>query len=549
MTFSVEQVRADFPVLNREVNGQPLVYLDSAASAQKPEAVIGAEAEFYRHGYAAVHRGIHTLSAEATARMEAVRQQAATFLNAGSAEEVVFVRGTTEGINLVANSWGNANVGAGDNIIISEMEHHANIVPWQMLCARVGAELRVIPLNPDGTLQLDVVPGLFDPRTRLLAITEVSNVLGTENPLAALIALAHQHGAKVLVDGAQAVMHHPVDVQALGCDFYVFSAHKLYGPTGIGVLYARSELLQTMAPWEGGGSMIATVSLTEGTTWNQAPWRFEAGTPNTGGIIGLGAALTYVSQLGLTQIAEYEQTLMRYALDALRAVPDLILYGPAQRKGVIAFNLGQHHAYDVGSFLDNYGIAVRTGHHCAMPLMARYQVTGYVSGIAGDVQYHGRGGPPGGRPPADPQTVRVKDGTMAALPDKDKLLRNFSRCANWEEKYLYIIELGQRLAPLSPEEHSVQNIIQGCQSQVWIVMDQDPTGVITLRGDSDAAIVKGLIAVVFILYDRMTAQDITEFDVRPWFEKMALTQHLTHSRSQGLEAMIRAIRAKAANIS
>ena len=344
MTFSVERVRADFPVLNREVNGQPLAYLDSAASAQKPEAVIGAEAEFYRHGYAAVHRGIHTLSAEATARMEAVRQQAATFLNAGSAEEVVFVRGTTEGINLVANSWGNANVGAGDNIIISEMEHHANIVPWQMLCARVGA------------------------------ITEVSNVLGTENPLAALIALAHQHGAKVLVDGAQAVMHHPVDVQALGCDFYVFSGHKLYGPTGIGVLYGRSELLQAMAPWEGGGSMIATVSLTEGTTWNRAPWRFEAGTPNTGGIIGLGAALTYVSQLGLTQIAEYEQTLMRYALEALRAVPDLILYGPAQRKGVIAFNLGQHHAYDVGSFLDNYGIAVRTGHHCAMPLMARYQV-------------------------------------------------------------------------------------------------------------------------------------------------------------------------------
>ena len=207
MTFSVERVRADFPVLSREVNGQPLVYLDSAASAQKPEAVIGAEAEFYRHGYAAVHRGIHTLSAEATARMEAVRQQAATFLNAGSAEELVFVRGTTEGINLVANSWGNANVGAGDNIIISEMEHHANIVPWQMLCARVGAELRVIPLNPDGTLQLDVVPGLFDQRTRLLAITEVSNVLGTENPLSALIALAHQHGAKVLVDGAQAVMH------------------------------------------------------------------------------------------------------------------------------------------------------------------------------------------------------------------------------------------------------------------------------------------------------------------------------------------------------
>lgn len=374
MTFSVQQVRADFPVLSREVNGQPLAYLDSAASAQKPELVIRAEAEFYRHGYAAVHRGIHTLSAEATQRMEEVRQKAANFLNARSAEELVFVRGTTEGINLVANSWGNDNVRAGDNIIITEMEHHANIVPWQMLCARVGAELRVIPLNADGTLQMDIAPTLFDERTRLLAVTQVSNVLGTENPVATLIALAHQHGAKALVDGAQAVMHHPVDVQALGCDFYAFSGHKLYGPTGIGVLYVKEAILQAMPPWEGGGSMIATVSLTEGTTWAKAPWRFEAGTPNTGGIIGLGAAFDYLNALGLEAVGEYEQTLMHYALAALADVPDLHLYGPANRLGVIAFNLGTHHAYDVGSFLDNYGIAVRTGHHCAMPLMAFYQV-------------------------------------------------------------------------------------------------------------------------------------------------------------------------------
>jgi cysteine desulfurase/selenocysteine lyase len=374
MTFSIERVRADFPVLTREVNGQPLAYLDSAASAQKPNAVIDAEAEFYRHGYAAVHRGIHTLSAEATARMEQVRQQAASFLNARSAEELVFVRGTTEGINLVANSWGGSNVRQGDNIVISQMEHHANIVPWQMLCTRTGAELRVIPLNVDGTLQLDAVPGLFDERTKLLAITQVSNVLGTENPISALIELAHQHGAKVLVDGAQAVMHHAVDVQSLNCDFYVFSAHKLYGPTGIGVLYAKEDILQEMPPWEGGGSMIATVSLTEGTTWAKAPWRFEAGTPNTGGIIALGAALEYVGGLGLENIADYEHTLMHYALAELASVPDLTLYGPQNRLGVIAFNLGKHHAYDVGSFLDNYGIAVRTGHHCAMPLMAFYNV-------------------------------------------------------------------------------------------------------------------------------------------------------------------------------
>lgn len=374
MTFSVQQVRDDFPVLSREVNGQPLAYLDSAASAQKPEQVIRAEAEFYRHGYAAVHRGIHTLSAEATQRMEEVRQKAANFLNARSAEELVFVRGTTEGINLVANSWGNDNVRAGDNIVITAMEHHANIVPWQMLCTRTGAELRVIPLNVDGTLQMDIAPTLFDERTRLLAVTQVSNVLGTENPVAALIALAHQHGAKALIDGAQAVMHHPVDVQALDCDFYAFSGHKLYGPTGIGVLYVKEEILQAMPPWEGGGSMIATVSLTEGTTWAKAPWRFEAGTPNTGGIMGLGAAFDYLNALGLEAVGEYEQTLMHYALASLADVPDLHLYGPADRLGVIAFNLGTHHAYDVGSFLDNYGIAVRTGHHCAMPLMAFYQV-------------------------------------------------------------------------------------------------------------------------------------------------------------------------------
>ena len=374
MSYSVSDVRADFPVLAREVNGVPLAYLDSAASAQKPNQVIDAEAGFYRHGYAAVHRGIHTLSAEATQRMENVRAQAAGFLNARTAEEIVFVRGTTEGINLVANSWGSSQIRAGDNIIITMMEHHANIVPWQMLCERTGAELRVIPLNPDGTLQLEVWRELLDDRTRLLAITQVSNVLGTENPIAEMTALAHQHGAKVLVDGAQAVMHHSVDVQALDCAFYTFSAHKLYGPTGIGILYVKEDILQAMPPWEGGGSMIATVSLTEGTTYARAPWRFEAGTPNTGGIIALGAAIEYINALGLDNIQAYEQSLMAYALAEMASVPDITLYGPAHRQGVIAFNLGKHHAYDVGSFLDNYGVAVRTGHHCAMPLMAFYNV-------------------------------------------------------------------------------------------------------------------------------------------------------------------------------
>lgn len=372
--ISIEQIRADFPLLSREVNAQPLAYLDSAASAQKPQIVIDRELNFYREGYAAVHRGIHTLSAEATAQMEAVRSQVAGFINAASAEEIVFVKGTTEAINLVANSYGRHALKAGDSIIITEMEHHANIVPWQMLAKDIGIEIRVWPLTTTGELELTALAGLMDNTTKLLAITQVSNVLGTVNPIKEIVAQAKAAGLVVLVDGAQAIMHQAVDVQDLGCDFYVFSGHKLYGPSGIGILYGKSELLQQMPPWEGGGAMIKTVSLTQGTTFADAPWRFEAGSPNTAGMMGLGAAISYVNGLGLEQIQQYEQSLMQYALEQLSQIKSLTLYGPTKRAGVIAFNLGQHHAYDVGSFLDQYGIAIRTGHHCAMPLMAFYQV-------------------------------------------------------------------------------------------------------------------------------------------------------------------------------
>ncbi|HFF1618462.1 TPA: cysteine desulfurase SufS [Yersinia enterocolitica] len=372
--ISIEQIRADFPLLSREVNAQPLAYLDSAASAQKPQIVIDRELNFYREGYAAVHRGIHTLSAEATAQMEAVRSQVAGFINAASAEEIVFVKGTTEAINLVANSYGRHALKAGDSIIITEMEHHANIVPWQMLAKDIGIEIRVWPLTATGELELTALAGLMDNTTKLLAITQVSNVLGTVNPIKEIVAQAKAAGLVVLVDGAQAIMHQAVDVQDLGCDFYVFSGHKLYGPSGIGILYGKSELLQQMPPWEGGGAMIKTVSLTQGTTFADAPWRFEAGSPNTAGMMGLGAAISYVNGLGLEQIQQYEQSLMQYALEQLSQIKSLTLYGPTKRAGVIAFNLGQHHAYDVGSFLDQYGIAIRTGHHCAMPLMAFYQV-------------------------------------------------------------------------------------------------------------------------------------------------------------------------------
>jgi cysteine desulfurase/selenocysteine lyase len=374
MSFPLERVRSDFPVLSREVNGQPLAYLDSAASAQKPRQVIDREMCFFEQGYAAVHRGIHTMSAEATEQMENVRTQAAKFMNAASAEEIVFVKGSTEAINLVANTWGREFLQPGDHIILTEMEHHANIVPWQMLAKERDLHIDVWHLTVEGELDLSQFEKLITPRTKLLTLAHVSNVLGTVNPIEKIIPQAKAAGLTVLVDGAQAVMHHAVDVQALGCDFYVWSGHKLYGPTGIGILYGRKELLDQMPPWEGGGSMIKHVSLTEGTTFAAAPWRFEAGTPNTGGIMGLGAAMDYVTDLGLENIHAYEQELMSYALEAMAQVSDIQIYGPAIRAGVIAFNLGKHHAYDVGSFLDQYGIAIRTGHHCAMPLMSFYGV-------------------------------------------------------------------------------------------------------------------------------------------------------------------------------
>ncbi|WP_413482369.1 cysteine desulfurase SufS [Morganella psychrotolerans] len=381
MSYPVQQLRADFPVLSAIVNDKPLVYLDSAASAQKPQQVIDAISDFTAHHYGAVHRGIHTLSAQATAATEAVRQKVADFINAPQTEEIIFVKGTTEAINLVADSFGRAFCNDGDNIIITEMEHHANIVPWYMLAESAGIDIRIIPMADDGTLILSKLPELIDNRTRLLSFTHLSNVLGTVNPVREIIAQARELSRNaggelaVLVDGAQGAMHLPVDVQALDCDFYAFSGHKLYGPTGTGVLWGRKSLLDDMPPREGGGAMIAEVSLTNGITYAGVPWRFEAGTPNIQGIIGLGAALDYLTRIGMNAIAAHEHALMQYAVARMNEIPDIILYGNSQREGVIAFNLGVHHAFDVGAFLDRYGVAVRTGHHCAQPLLAHYGVS------------------------------------------------------------------------------------------------------------------------------------------------------------------------------
>jgi cysteine desulfurase/selenocysteine lyase len=376
--FPVGRLRSDFPILSREIYGKKLVYLDNTASTQTPRQVVEAVEDMYYLHKANVHRGVHTLSQEATEMMEATRREVADFIGAPSTQEVIFTRGTTEAINLVASSFGQL-LGQGDEIILSVMEHHANIVPWQLLRAQRGVVIKVVPMLPDGSLDMHAYRSLLSPRTRMVAITHVSNVLGTVNPVAEIIRLAHEAGAVCLIDGAQAIAHIPVDVAALGADFYVFSSHKMYGPCGIGVLYGRRELLEKMPPYQGGGEMIGHVTF-EHTTWAELPFKFEAGTPDYVGIAAFRQALAYIKAIGLDAIASHEERLLDHASRRIAAeLPQVTVYGTAPGKAaIISFNLGNAHPYDTGMLLDKLGIACRTGHHCAQPLMAALGIEGTV---------------------------------------------------------------------------------------------------------------------------------------------------------------------------
>ncbi len=374
--FDAERVRADFPILQQQVNGHPLVYLDNAATTQKPDAVIDAISNYYRCDNANVHRGAHALSDRATEQFEAAREATARFLNSPESCQVIWVRGVTEGINLVANSWGRTNLKAGDKVLVSWLEHHSNIVPWQMVCAELGAEVVPIPILDSGDIDLNALDALLDERVKMVAVNHVSNALGTVNPVAEIIQKAHAVGAKVLLDGAQAVAHYPVDVQALDCDFYTFSGHKLFGPTGIGVLWGKKNLLDAMPPFLGGGEMIETVSFS-GTTFNVLPFKFEAGTPHIAGVIGLSAAIKYLQGLDRDAAAAHEVMLLDYTLELAKDIEGLRRVGaPREAAGIFSFLLEGTHPSDLGMLLDQQGIAVRTGHHCAQPLMARYGVPG-----------------------------------------------------------------------------------------------------------------------------------------------------------------------------
>ena len=373
-SINVDRIRSDFPILSREVHGHPLVYLDNAASAQKPQSVIDAVAHFDASTYANVHRGVHFLSEEATKLFEAGRERVRRFLNAAEDREIIFVKGTSEAINLVAQTCGRDVLNRGDEVLVTEMEHHSNIVPWQMICKERGASLRVIPINDQGEVELDAFEELLGPRTKILSMVHVSNALGTVNPIKEMIARAREHGVLTVIDGAQAVPHQRVDVQDLGCDFYAFSGHKLFGPTGIGALYGRAKVLEKMPPYQGGGEMIAVVTF-EKTLYKEIPHKFEAGTPNISGVIGLSAAINYVEGVGFDAISQYEQSLLAYATERVVQMPQLRIIGMARHKAsVVSFVVEGVHAHDVGTILDRRGIAVRVGHHCAQPVMQRFGV-------------------------------------------------------------------------------------------------------------------------------------------------------------------------------
>jgi cysteine desulfurase/selenocysteine lyase len=568
--WDVERVRADFPILRTKVRGKPLVYLDNAATTQKPRAVIDAIVRYYETQNANIHRGIYQLSQTATDLYEGVRHKVRAFINAAELGEIIFTRGTTEGINLVAASWGRAFLKAGDEVVVSHLEHHSDIVPWQMACEATGAKIRVIPINDDGELVLGELQQFLDGgRVKMVAVNHVSNSLGTINPVGEIAEMAHRAGSLVLIDGAQWVAHGVTDVQAIDADFYAFSGHKLMGPTGIGVLYGKRALLDAMPPYQGGGDMIASVTFPK-TEYAALPSKFEAGTPDIAGVVGLGAAIDFLTKLDLEQIIACERELLKYATKRIGEVPGLRVVGTARHKAaVISFVMENPRvsSMDIGRELDLRGIAVRTGHHCCQPVMDRFgigstarasfafyntraEVDALVEGLKtiaaaerskkqvasskkndGEVVY----------PAATGKTVEEAAG---------KIAEDFGYFESGEEKSEYVMDLAKELPDLFDMLKKVTPRVQGCMSEVYLVGRKKPgtADAFEFVADSDAEIVRGLIAVLQRIYSGQRAKDVAAFNVEGFFESIGLEQFITQQRRNGLAGMVARIREIAGRI-
>ena len=566
--LDVQSIREQFPILHRQVHGKPLVYFDNAATTQKPLAVLNALNHYYREQNANIHRGVHALSEEATAAYEEVRKKIARFINAAEARQIIFTRGATESINLVAATYGRKFLAPGDEILLSAMEHHSNIVPWQMLAEQTGAIVRVIPITDCGQLRMDEFDRLLGPRTKIVSIVHLSNSLGTVNPVKQIIAKAHAHGAVVLVDGAQWVAHAPLDVRDLDVDFYAFSGHKLYGPTGIGVLYGKANLLESMPPYQGGGDMITSVSFQK-TTYNVLPHKFEAGTPHIAGVIGLGAAVDFVTSIGLGKIAAHEQMLLERGTRLVSEIPGVRIVGTAPEKGgVISFVVENPpiSTLDVGMRLDAEGIAVRTGHHCCQPVMDRlgiastarislavYNTPEEIDFVARELRKIVSATPKAPRQAAATVGPLQFPAAAGSSPQAvaDNLIEDFDLLGDWNERYRYLIELGGKLPPLPAELKTEATRVHGCMSLVHLYARRVPGSEDSLEflASSDADIVRGLLAVLQRLFSGQSARAILDFDTDALLKRLGLDQNLIMGRRIGLASMLQRIGGEAKRIS
>ena len=564
-----EQIRAQFPILATEMNGHPLVYLDNGATTQKPQPVIDAISNYYLKDNANIHRGLYELSQRATDAYELARKKVAGFLNAPYPEECIFVRGTTEAINLVASSWADKYLSPGDEVIVTGLEHHSNIVPWQMACQKHDAQLKVLYPDSDGRLNVDELEKILSDRTKMFAFQHVSNALGTIHDAKKLTTVAKGVGATVLIDGAQWVGHHETDVQDIGCDFYAFSAHKLYGPTGVGTLWGRKELLESMPPYQGGGDMIDTVAF-EKTTYAPLPNRFEAGTPDIAGAIALGAAVDFVLEIGFEHIAAHEQEVLAYATDRLKKIEGLRILGDVESKAaVISFVIEKPSiaTMDIALALSQQGIAVRTGHHCCMPLIGQLEVNGTVR--ASMAVYNTKEEIDklcaalcqliAARNDKQSTNVSEENGqeiefaaAVASSPDKaaEDLVEEFLEFDDRESKTELLMELGQELANYFEPLKQISTAVPGCMSEVYLVgrpTKEDPTK-FEFVADSNAEIVRGLIAVLQKLFSGQSAKEVINYDIEPFFRKIGLDQFVSTQRRSGLDGMIRRIRTLATAI-
>jgi len=555
--FESEQFRQHFPLIrsNKPLNAQvkertPIVYLDNGATTQKPDCVVECYQHFYQHINANVHRASHSLSAKATTAFEQARDTVRAFINAKTNKEIIWTKGSTESINLIASSLGRKILSHGDEIILTVSEHHANIVPWQLIAEQTGAVVKVLILDTAGRVDLTEFDKLVTDKTKIVCCAHVSNVVGKINPINEIIQKSKAIGAITVIDGAQAIAHFSIDVQALDCDFYVFSAHKMYGPTGVGVLYGKEALLEVMPPYQAGGEMIKTVSLNEQSTFNSLPFKFEAGTPNIAGVVAFAETISFINQYKHCEITEYEQQLTQYCYQALNQIPNVqFIVKQMPDIPVIAFTIKEHHNHDIATSLDSFGIAVRSGHHCAMPLMDYLNVSGclrvsmaaynsfdeidyFISCLIKIIQQASDSSIPAPCSKSDDSY-----GIASA-----EIINKFSNVKSWDSRHREIMLLGKQLERLDKSLRNEQSLIHGCESLAWLVAKKDSQGVFHFHADSDAKIIRGLLVIVLAAFNGKTALQIKSFDINVYFERLGLMQHLSPSRGNGVLAIVAKIK-------